>query len=68
MRFCEVFALRKARFAVAAAGAVIELLKNAELRQTFGRRSYEKAREQFDAAALTKKLERLYIDVMSTSP
>ena len=31
------------------AGAVIELLQNAELRNTFGRRSYEKAREQFDA-------------------
>ena len=50
------------------AGAVIELLKNAELRKTFGRRSYEKAIELFDADALTKKLERLYFDVMSTRP
>jgi glycosyltransferase involved in cell wall biosynthesis len=50
------------------AGAVIELLKNAELRKTFGRRSYEKAREQFDAAVLTRKLERLYVDVMDTRP
>ena len=50
------------------AGAVIELLKNAELRKTFGRRSYEKAREQFDAAALTKKLERLYFDVIDEYP
>ncbi len=48
------------------AGAVIELLKNAELRKVFGRRSYEKAREQFDAATLTRKLERLYFDMMDT--
>jgi glycosyltransferase involved in cell wall biosynthesis len=48
------------------AGAVIELLRNAELRARFGRRSYEKAREQFEASALTRKLEQLYIDVMDT--
>lgn len=50
------------------AGAVIELLRNDELRSTFGRRSYEKAREQFDAAMLTKKLEQLYLDLMDTRP
>jgi glycosyltransferase involved in cell wall biosynthesis len=46
------------------AGAVIELLRNEALRTRFGRRSYEKAREQFEASALTKKLERLYVDLM----
>lgn len=50
------------------AGAVIELLKNAELRQAFGRRSYEKARERFEAGALTRKLEHLYFDLMETRP
>lgn len=45
-------------------GAVIELLRNHELRTTFGRRSYEKAREYFDAAVVTRKLERLYSDLM----
>ena len=50
------------------AGAVIELLRNEELRTTFGRRSYEKAREQFDASMLTKKLEQLYLDLMDTCP
>ena len=46
------------------AGAVIELLRNEELRNRFGRRSYEKARAQFEASALTRKLEQLYVDVM----
>lgn len=46
------------------AGAVIELLRNEELRTRFGRRSYEKARSQFEASALTRKLEQLYVDVM----
>lgn len=49
------------------AGAVIELLKNHELRETFGRRSREKAREQFEASRLTKELERLYGAVLDTS-
>lgn len=48
------------------AGAVIELLKNHELRETFGRRSREKAREQFEASRLTKELEQLYLDVLDT--
>lgn len=42
------------------AGAVVELLKNRELRERFGRRSYEKAREEFDAKKLTEKLETAY--------
>jgi glycosyltransferase involved in cell wall biosynthesis len=48
------------------AGAVIELLRNEALRVRFGRRSYEKARAQFEASALTRKLEQLYVDVMDT--
>jgi glycosyltransferase involved in cell wall biosynthesis len=48
------------------AGAVIELLRNHELRLRFGRRSYEKARAQFEASALTRRLEQLYFDVMDT--
>jgi glycosyltransferase involved in cell wall biosynthesis len=48
------------------AGAVIELLRNDELRDRFGRRSYEKARAQFEASTLTRKLEQLYVDVMDT--
>lgn len=48
------------------AGAVIELLRNQELRARFGRRSYEKARAQFEASALTKRLEQLYFDMMDT--
>ncbi|MBA2486248.1 MAG: glycosyltransferase family 4 protein [Nitrospira sp.] len=50
------------------AGAVIELLQNDALRTSFGRRSYEKAREQFDASRLTKRLEHLYLDLMDTCP
>jgi glycosyltransferase involved in cell wall biosynthesis len=49
-------------------GAVIELLRNEELRVRFGRRGYEKARAQFEASALTRKLEQLYLDVMDTRP
>ncbi len=48
------------------AGAVIELLRNHELRAGFGRRSYEKARTQFEASALSRKLEHLYYDVMDS--
>lgn len=48
------------------AGAVIELLRDGELRTRFGRRSYEKARAQFDAAALSKKLEQLYVELMDS--
>ena len=50
------------------AGAVIELLQNESLRAAFGRRSYEKAREQFDAALLTKRLEDIYVDLMDMRP
>ncbi len=52
------------RFRWQYAGAVIELLKNRELRETFGRRSYEKAREQFEASRLTRELERFYGDIL----
>lgn len=54
------------RFRWQYAGAVIELLKNRELRETFGKRSREKAREQFEASRLTKGLERLYTDILDT--
>ena len=54
------------RFQWQYAGAVIELLKNRELRETFGKRSREKAREQFEASRLTKELERVYTDVLDT--
>jgi methylenetetrahydrofolate dehydrogenase (NADP+)/methenyltetrahydrofolate cyclohydrolase len=46
------------------ADAVIELLENRELRERFAARGYEKAREQFEAARLTRKLEALYTDLM----
>ncbi|WHZ15607.1 MAG: hypothetical protein OJF52_002452 [Nitrospira sp.] len=46
------------------AGAVIELLRNEELRATFGRRSYEKAREHFEAGAITRRLAQIYCDLM----
>jgi glycosyltransferase involved in cell wall biosynthesis len=54
------------RFRWQYAGAVIELLKNRELRETFGKRGREKAREQFEASRLTKELERVYRDVLET--
>jgi glycosyltransferase involved in cell wall biosynthesis len=46
------------------ADAVIELLKNPTLRERFGERGYEKARDQFEASKLTRKLEALYTDIM----
>ncbi len=49
------------------AGAVIELLNNHELREAFGKRSREKAREQFEASRLTKELERLYGNILDIS-
>ncbi|MBP0125075.1 MAG: glycosyltransferase family 4 protein [Nitrospira sp.] len=55
------------RFQWQYAGAVIELLKNRELRETFGTRSREKAREQFEASRLTKKLEQVYGHVLDCS-
>lgn len=45
---------------------MIELLKNRELRETFAKRSREKAREQFEASRLTKELEQVYQDVLDT--
>jgi glycosyltransferase involved in cell wall biosynthesis len=48
------------------AGAVIELLQNHELREKFAKAGYEKAREQFDAARVTRKLEQLYLELMDT--
>ncbi len=49
------------------AGAVIELLQNHELRRQFSQRSYEKAREDFEASKLTRKLEQIYCDVMDAA-
>jgi glycosyltransferase involved in cell wall biosynthesis len=46
------------------ADAVIELLENHELRSRFGREGYNKAREQFEATRLTRKLENLYSRLM----
>jgi len=54
------------RFAWQYADAVIELLRNQELRERFAKRSYEKAREEFDAAILTRKLEQIYAEVMES--
>jgi len=55
------------RYAWQYADAVIELLKNPTLREQFGERGYEKARDQFEASKLTRKLEALYTDVMGHS-
>jgi len=49
------------------AGAVIELLQNHDLRKQFSQRGYEKAREEFEASKLTRKLERIYCDVMDAT-
>ena len=49
------------------AGAVVELLRNHDLRKQFGRRGYDKAREEFEASRLTKKLEQIYVDMMDAS-
>ncbi|MDA0738943.1 MAG: glycosyltransferase family 4 protein [Nitrospirae bacterium] len=46
------------------ANAVIELLKNHDLRERFARQGYEKAREQFEASRLTRKLEGIYTSLM----
>ncbi len=46
------------------ANAVIELLKNHDLRERFARQGYEKAREQFEGSRLTRKLERIYTALM----
>lgn len=46
------------------AGAVVELLKDHDLRRRFSERGYEKAREQFDARNLVKKLEEVYRELM----
>jgi glycosyltransferase involved in cell wall biosynthesis len=56
-----------ARYGWQYAAAVIELLQNPRLREQFGQRGYEKAREEFEASKLTRKLERLYTDVMDRS-
>jgi glycosyltransferase involved in cell wall biosynthesis len=54
------------RYAWQYADAVIELLENRELRERFAEAGYEKAREQFEASRLTRKLETLYTDLMDT--
>jgi glycosyltransferase involved in cell wall biosynthesis len=54
------------RYAWQYADAVIELLENQAVRERFGQRGYEKAREQFEASKLTRKLERLYTELMDT--
>jgi glycosyltransferase involved in cell wall biosynthesis len=46
------------------ANAVIELLRNHDLRKRFAEQGYEKAREQFEASRLTKKLEGIYTSLM----
>lgn len=46
------------------ANAVIELLKNHDLRERFAQQGYEKAREQFEASRLTQKLENVYTSLM----
>ncbi len=46
------------------ADAVVELLENRPLRERFAARGYEKAREEFEASRLTRKLEALYTDLM----
>ena len=55
------------RYAWQYADAVIELLQNETLRKRFGQQGYEKARDQFEASKLTRKLEALYTDVMGHS-
>jgi len=52
------------RFTWQYADAVIELLENHTLRERFAERGYEKARDQFEAAQLTRKLEALYTELM----
>jgi len=52
------------RFAWQYADAVIDLLENQDVRERFAARGYEKAREQFEASRLTRKLEALYTDLM----
>lgn len=44
--------------------AVVELLKNHDLRERFAQQGYEKAREQFEASRLTRKLEDVYTALM----
>jgi len=46
------------------ANAVIELLRNHNLRERFAKQGYEKAREQFEASRLTRKLEDVYTSLM----
>ena len=55
------------RYAWQYADAVIELLENRDLRERFAARGYEKAREQFEASRLTRKLETLYMELMDSS-
>jgi len=52
------------RFSWQYANAVVELLKNHELRERFGQRGYEKAFEQFEVSRLTRKLEQIYTELM----
>ena len=52
------------RYAWQYADAVIELLQDETLRRRFGEQGYEKAREQFEASKLTRKLEQLYTDLL----
>ena len=52
------------RFEWSYGNAVIELLRNEPLRTRMGQLGYEKAREQFEASRLTRKLEQYYSDVL----
>ncbi len=49
------------------AAAVVELLQNQTLRERFGQRGFEKARDCFEASRQTRKLEQLYTDLMDTA-
>ncbi len=48
------------------AGVVVELLENHSLRESFGARAYEKARDHFDAQMISKQHEALYEELMDT--
>lgn len=55
------------RFRWPYADAVVELLRNHPLREKMGHRGYDKAREEFEASKLTRKLEGIYCDVMDAT-
>ena len=52
------------RFQWSYAAAAVELLRNHPLREKMGQRGYDKAREQFEAGKITRRLEQIYLDLM----